>query len=111
MTTSGSVPETPFPFHSVSNGEWEPPAPSRKQRAAARLYVEESERRARRLGISRREFMRSAAGMATAFMVLNTVAGLPGIRPGPEAEHWASSSSRGVDARPSDCQLSAPPPL
>ena len=83
MATSVDLPETPFPFHSVSNGEWEPPVPTREQRAAARLYVEESERRARRLGISRREFMHSAAGMATAFMVLNTVAGL--ACSGPEA--------------------------
>ncbi|MCS5636532.1 MAG: hypothetical protein NZ990_08435, partial [Myxococcota bacterium] len=83
MATSRDLPQTPFPFHSVSNGEWKPPLPSREQRAAARLYVEESERRARRLGISRREFMRSAAGMATAFMVLNTVAGL--ACSGPEA--------------------------
>ena len=83
MATSRDFPETPFPFHSVSNGEWNPPSPSRKQRAAARLYVEEAESRARRLGISRREFMRSAAGMATAFMVLNTVAGLACT--GPEA--------------------------
>jgi hypothetical protein len=83
MATSRELPDTPFPFHSVSNGEWLPPSPTPQQRAAARLYVEESERRARRLSISRREFMRSAAGMATAFMVLNTVSGLACT--GPEA--------------------------
>jgi len=70
-------PPTPFPFHAVSNGEWCPPAPTRLQRAAERLYVRESAERARRLGMTRREFMRSAAGTATAFWVLNTVHGLP----------------------------------
>ena len=48
-----------------------------KQRAAAALYHEEAERRAKRLGMSRREFVRSAAGTATAFMVMNLVNGLP----------------------------------
>ena len=28
-------PKTPFPFHSVSNGEWCPPPPSKLQRASA----------------------------------------------------------------------------
>lgn len=70
-------PELPFPFSDVSNGEWCPRPPSRRQRAAAALFREEAERRARRLGLSRREFLRSAAGTATAFMVLNSVYGLP----------------------------------
>ncbi len=77
MPRKTDTPETPFPFHSVSNGEWCPPPPSKQQRAAAKLYVAESEQRARRLGITRREFMQTAAGTATAFMVLNTVHGLP----------------------------------
>ncbi len=77
MARVPDLPETPFPFHAVSNGEWCPPAPSLLQRKAARLYVEESERRARRLGMTRREFMRTAAGTATAYMVLNQVHGLP----------------------------------
>jgi len=77
MSRESDSPETPFPFHSVSNGEWSPPPPSRQQREAAKLYVAESERRARRLGMTRREFMQTAAGTATAFMVLNTVHGLP----------------------------------
>lgn len=70
-------PDLPFPFSDVSNGEWCPRPPSRRQREAVRLYREESERRARRLGMTRREFVRSAAGTATAFFVLNTVNGLP----------------------------------
>jgi uncharacterized protein len=38
--------------------------------------AEEADRRARRLGITRREFLRTAAGTATAFWVLSTVNGL-----------------------------------
>lgn len=67
----------PFPLSDVSNGEWCPRPPSARQRAAARLLAEEAERRARRLGLSRREFLRSAAGTATAFWVLSVVNGLP----------------------------------
>jgi predicted TIM-barrel fold metal-dependent hydrolase len=69
-------PKTPFPFHSVSNGEWCPPPPSKLQRAAEKLYVEESAKRAKRLGLTRREFMKTAAGTATAFLVLNRIHGL-----------------------------------
>jgi hypothetical protein len=67
----------PLPLSDVSNGEWCPRPPSRRQRAAARLLAAEAERRARRLGLTRREFLRSAAGTATAYWVLSTVHGLP----------------------------------
>ena len=66
----------PFPLSDVSNGEWCPRPPNDKQRAAAALLIEEADRRAKRLGMSRRAFLRTAAGTATAFMVLNTVHGL-----------------------------------
>ena len=66
----------PFPFSDVSNGEWCPRPPNEKQRAAAALLVEEADKRAKRLGMSRRAFLRTAAGTATAYMVLNTVHGL-----------------------------------
>lgn len=66
----------PFPLWDVSNGEWCPRPPNEKQRAAATLLIDEADRRARRLGMSRRAFLRTAAGTATAYMVLNTVHGL-----------------------------------
>src|SRR5207237_8733738 len=67
---------SPFPLSYVSNGEWCPLPPTERQRAAARLLGEEADWRARRLGMARRDFLRTAAGTATAFMVLNTVHGL-----------------------------------
>jgi len=66
----------PFPVSPVSNGEWCPLPVTRPQRLAARLIAEESARRARRLGLTRAEFLCTAAGTATAFMVLNLVHGL-----------------------------------
>lgn len=68
--------ELPFPLSDVSNGEWCPRPPSETQRQAKRLLLEEADRRARRLGLSRRAFLRTAAGTATAYLVLNQVHGL-----------------------------------
>ncbi len=73
----GDGSDFPFPLSDVSNGEWCPRPPSARQRAAAKLLAAEAERRARRLGLTRREFLRTAAGTATAFWVLNVVSGLP----------------------------------
>src|SRR5262249_57936170 len=70
----------PLPLSDVSNGEWCPRPPNAKQRAAAALLVEEADRRAKRLGMSRRAFLRTAAGTATAYMVLNAVYGLDQTR-------------------------------
>ena len=66
----------PFPMSPVSNGEWCPGPPTPRQQLAARLIAEETARRARRLGMSRRDFLQTAAGTATAFMVLNQVHGV-----------------------------------
>src|SRR5437879_4627175 len=72
------VPRFPFHLSDVSNGEWCPRPPSERQPLAAKLLRVEADWRARRLGVSRRDFLRTAAGTATAFMVLNTVHGLDG---------------------------------
>jgi predicted TIM-barrel fold metal-dependent hydrolase len=66
----------PFPMSPVSNGEWFPGSPTPRQLLTAHLVAEETARRARRLGMSRRAFLETAAGTATAFMVLNRVHGL-----------------------------------
>ena len=51
-------------------------AERRAARRRARCCIEEADRRAKRLGMSRRAFLRTAAGTATAYMVLNNVHGL-----------------------------------
>lgn len=84
--------ELPFPLSDVSNGEWCPRPPTPRQRAAARLLAQEADRRARRLGMTRREFLRTAAGTATAFWVLNQVAGLP-----------SSGAAAPLPVRPEQC--------
>ncbi len=61
----------PFPHHAVSNMEWVPTGITRRQEAAERLIAEECAEQAKRHGMSRAQFLRTAAATATAFMVLN----------------------------------------
>jgi predicted TIM-barrel fold metal-dependent hydrolase len=69
--------ELPFPLSDVSNGEWCPRPPTPRQTQVKKLALERASDRARRLGMSRREFLRTAAGTATVFMAMNSVYGLP----------------------------------
>jgi len=67
----------PLPMSDVSNGEWCPRPPTKRQALAARLLGEEADHRSRRLGMTRAQFLRTAAGTLTVFWVLNRVHGLP----------------------------------
>jgi predicted TIM-barrel fold metal-dependent hydrolase len=69
-------PAVPFPLAPISNGEWMPRPATEKQRLAAKLIAEEIEAGARRHGMTRKQFLRTAAATATAFMVLNKIHGL-----------------------------------
>lgn len=65
----------PIPAQWVSNGEFTPPEQSAKQKSIEALVREMADERARKLGWSRREFLSSSAGMATALMALNIASG------------------------------------
>lgn len=65
----------PFPTHAVSNMEWVPTGITDKQQLAERLIAEECAEGAKRHGMSRAQFLRTAAATATAFMVLNKLNG------------------------------------
>ena len=66
---------SPLPTQVVSNEEYAPLDQTLEQRRVAALVAETVWRNSRRLGISRRQFMSSSAGMASAFLALNTVFG------------------------------------
>src|SRR5499427_8316165 len=66
---------SPLPTQVVSNEEYLPLEQTAEQQHVAALIAETARRTARRLGISRRQFMSSSAGMASAFIALNTVFG------------------------------------
>ena len=68
-------PEAPISFLPVSNGEFEPPPATERDRRAEARYWRMVEEKARRLAMTRRQFAESAAGMVTALLVMNEVYG------------------------------------
>ena len=65
----------PFPVAPVSNGEWMPLPITDRQRRLANLIVEETTARAKWHGMTRGQFLRTAAATMTAFMCMNKVYG------------------------------------
>src|SRR6266436_3933729 len=66
---------SPLPTQVVSNEEYIPLAQTEEQKRVAALIDGHARRSARRLGVGRREFLATSAGMAAAFLALNTVFG------------------------------------
>ncbi|MGD2082471.1 MAG: amidohydrolase family protein [Chromatiales bacterium] len=67
--------ESPVPTRVVSNGEYLPPPQTRQQREVERVLRALAERFGGRLGMSRREFLRSGAGIAAGLLAMNRVYG------------------------------------
>lgn len=65
----------PIPNQVVSNEEYVPLAQTTQQQAVERRLLELAGRNARALGMTRRAFLHSSCGMATAFVALNDVFG------------------------------------
>jgi len=70
-TAPTELPESPVDFGPLSNGEFLPLEPTTRERAAEREVHDSAEHHGRRLGLSRREFLRTPAGMAAALLALN----------------------------------------
>jgi hypothetical protein len=68
-------PLLPFPLTPVSNGEWCPLPITDRQRALERLVIEETGARARWHGLTRAQFLKTAAATLTTFMCINKVYG------------------------------------
>jgi predicted TIM-barrel fold metal-dependent hydrolase len=66
---------SPLPTQVISNEEYLPLPPTLEQRRVAALVHDTARRNARRLGLHRRDFLASSAGLASAFLALNTVFG------------------------------------
>ena len=71
-------PSSPIPFHTGSNGEFAPPRKTPRDTRAERLFEQLASDRARRIGVSRRDFVTSILGTATALHVINHVYGCGG---------------------------------
>jgi hypothetical protein len=67
--------ETPLPTQLVSNEEFQPLPQTSAQRRVEERILAEAGRHAPKLGLSRRDFLRTSGGMATALLAMNAVFG------------------------------------
>jgi len=67
--------DSPMPTQVVSNEEFEPRPQTPKQKEVEHLIGELSEVRAKKLGMQRRDFMRTSMGLATCFLASNMAYG------------------------------------
>ncbi|MEM7135242.1 MAG: amidohydrolase family protein [Myxococcota bacterium] len=74
--------ESPIPFRTGSNGEVAPRPFEKRDRIAEETFAKLVEEKARYLGLSRRDFVASTMGSATALCVINQVYGCSGSEPG-----------------------------
>src|SRR5262245_34436573 len=65
----------PVPTQIVSNGEYMPELQTKKQSSVQQRIEELADSASKKLGISRRRFLTSSAGMAAAFLAMNDVFG------------------------------------
>jgi hypothetical protein len=71
----GLTSDTPIPTRLVSNEEFPPLAQTIEQRRVEHRILAEAGRLAPRLGLSRRDFLRTGGGMATSLLAMNAVFG------------------------------------
>jgi len=71
----GLCTEVPLPTRLISNEEFPPQPQTVSQRAVEERILAAAGRLAPRLGLSRRDFLRSSGGMATSLLAMNTVFG------------------------------------
>jgi len=67
--------DSPIPTQVLSNEEFIPRPQNKEQRQWEALIGELAEEKSRKLGMQRRDFMRTSMGMATAFLAANVVYG------------------------------------
>jgi hypothetical protein len=66
---------SPVPTQMVSNGEYLPNPQTAEQKQVERRILELSDRAARRLGVSRRQFLAGTGGFAVSFLAMNEAHG------------------------------------
>ena len=72
--------DSPVPTQIVSNGEYLPPKQSPKQKQVEDRIKELADENAKYLGMSRRQFLQTSCGMATAFLAMSQVYGTDAFR-------------------------------
>jgi uncharacterized protein len=66
---------SPIPTQIVSNGEYNPPPQTEKQKQVEGRLAELADQYARKLNMTRRQFLKTSSGMAAAFLAMNQVFG------------------------------------
>ncbi len=66
---------SPIPTQIISNGEYNPMPQTEKQKQVEGLINEYADKYGRKLGMDRRKFLTTSAGMAAAFLAMNKVHG------------------------------------
>jgi uncharacterized protein len=66
---------SPIPAQVISNGEFLPAPQGELQKKFAARLLQRADLQARRRGVDRRSFLRTASGMAAAFLAMNDVYG------------------------------------
>ena len=67
--------DLPVPSQIVSNGEYLPPKQSNLQKKVEKRMLELADENSKHLGLSRRQFLQTSCGMATAFIAMNEIYG------------------------------------
>src|SRR5262245_55274598 len=99
--------DSPMPTQAVSNEEFEPRPQTEKQKHVEHLIGELSAQRSKKLGMERRDFMRSSMGLATCFLASNLAYGknywdvdeIETWEPAPYDEKWPKSEYFIVDVQ------------
>jgi uncharacterized protein len=69
------APRSPVPTRMISNGEYMPVPQTDKQKQVEARVQELSEQASKKLGVDRRQFLKSSGGMAAALLAMNEVFG------------------------------------
>ena len=98
--------DSPIPTHVVSNEEFIPRPQSRLQRKWEVLIGELADQNSQKLGMTRRDYLRTSMGMATAFLASNMVYGphwdvdaAETTEPGATSEKWPKGEYFIVDVQ------------
>lgn len=84
--------DSPVPTQAVSNEEFLPRPQSEPQKQVEHLIGEMSDERAKKLGMQRRDFMRTSMGLATCFLASNSVFGK--VWDVDEVETWEAAATQ-----------------
>lgn len=75
MGAEGGAARSPIPTQIISNGEFRPMPQTQQQKQVEGLIGEYADKYGRKMGMDRRKFLATSAGMAAAFLAMNKVFG------------------------------------